>query len=198
MHNPAGVVYGRLPGFRLSDRGEAMAAMTAEGLADLPVTRLIASPLLRTQLSAKPIAERFGLEIESDDRVVEAWNRFEGRTLRGRAVLTRPQDWPLFRNPSRPSWGEPFVDVLARMRPAVLDAIRSTPDGDVVIVSHQLPIWTVHRSVVGKPLAHDPRRRRCALSSVTSFAFEDGRLIETGYRDPAAPLLAGAVDRGAT
>lgn len=198
MHNPAGVVYGRLPGFRLSDRGEAMAAMTAEGLAELPVTRLIASPLLRTQLSAKPIAERFGLEIESDDRVVEAWNRFEGKSMQRRALLARPQDWHLFRNPARPSWGEPFVDVIARMRPAVLDAIRTTDHGDVVIVSHQLPIWAVHRSVVGKPLAHDPRHRRCALSSVTSFAFEDGRLVETGYRDPAAPLLAGAVDRGAT
>ncbi len=198
MHNPAGVVYGRLPGFRLSDRGQAMAAMTAEGLAELPVTRLIASPLLRTQQSAQPVADRFGLTIETDDRVVEAWNRFEGRSMARRALLARPQDWHLFRNPTRPSWGEPFVDVIARMRPAVLEAIRSTDHGDVVIVSHQLPIWAVHRSVVGKSLAHDPRRRRCALSSVTSFAFEGGRLVETGYRDPAASLLADAVDRGAT
>ena len=198
MHNPAGVVYGRLPGFRLSERGQAMAAMTADGLAELPVARLIASPLLRTQQSAAPIAERFGLQVETDDRVVEAWNRFEGRSLRGRALLANPKDWPLFRNPARPSWGEPFVDVLARMRPAVMDAIRGTQDGDVVIVSHQLPIWTTHRSVVGSSLAHNPARRRCALSSVTSFALQGGRLVETGYRDPAASLLAGAVDRGAT
>lgn len=198
VHNPAGVVYGRLPGFRLSDRGELMAARTAEWLADKPVTRLIASPLLRTQQSAQPIADTFGLEIEPDERVIEAWNRFEGRSLTGTALLKRPQDWPLFRNPARPSWGEPFVDVLARMRPAVFDAIRGTTDGDVVIVSHQLPIWTTHRSVTASPLAHDPRKRRCALSSVTSFALRDGRIVETGYADPAAALLLGAVDRGAT
>ena len=198
MHNPAGVVYGRLPGFRLSERGEAMAAMTAEGLAPLPVTRLIASPLLRTQQSAKPIADRFGLEIETDERVVEAWNRFEGRSLVWRTLARSPKDWPLLANPSRPSWGEPFTDVLKRMRPVVMEAWRTTEDGDVVIVSHQLPIWIVHRSVTGRPLASDPRRRRCALSSVTSFSVEGGRLVETGYRDPAAPLLAGAVDRGAT
>ena len=114
------------------------------------------------------------------------------------ALLRDPRDWPLFRNPLRPSWGEPFAEILARMRPAVMDAIRGTADGDVVILSHQLPIWTVHRSVVGEALAHDPRRRRCALSSVTTFAFRDARLVETGYSDPAAPLLAGAVDRGAT
>ena len=199
MHNPAGVIYGRLPAFRLSDRGEAMAAMTARSLTDLPIARLIASPLLRTQQSAQPIADAFGLTIESDERVIEAANRFEGRVVNRGALLRDPRDWPKFRNPARPSWGEPFVDILARMRPAVFDAIRATDDGtDVVIVSHQLPIWTVHRSVVGESLAHDPRKRRCALSSVTTFAFRDGRLVETGYADPAASLVARAVDRGAT
>ena len=198
VHNPAGVVYERLPGFRLSERGQEMAAATAEWLADKPVSRLIASPLLRTQQSAQPIAEVFGLEIEPDDRVIEGANRFAGRNVR-RTVPRRPQDWWLFRNPLRPTWGEPFVSVRDRMRLAVLDALRAgDAEHDVVIVSHQLPIWMVHRSVTGAPLAHDPRRRRCSLSSVTSFAIREGRVVETGYEDPAGPLLLGAVDRGAT
>lgn len=197
VFNPEGVIYGRLEGFRLSERGERMAAATADHLAELPVTRLIASPLLRAQLSARPIADRFGLDVETDERVIEAGSRFEGRVPDRRGLLRSPQDALLFRNPSRPSWGEPFRDILARMRPAVLDAIRTTDHGDAVIVSHQLPIWTVHRSVAHRPLAHDPRRRRCALSSVTSFALRDGRLVEVGYEDPAAGLLAAAVDRGA-
>jgi broad specificity phosphatase PhoE len=194
--NPDGVVYERLPGFRLTERGRAMAARTAEWLADLPVGRLIASPLLRTQQSAQPIAERFGLEIEADERVVEAGNRFAGRPI-ARGLWKRPADWPLLANPLRPSWGEPFRAVLDRMRPAVLEALLAgDPDHDVVIVSHQLPIWMVHRSVNGDPLPHDPRARRCALSSVTSFAIRGGRVVETGYADPAAGV--GAVDRGAT
>jgi broad specificity phosphatase PhoE len=198
VHNPAGVVYERLPDFRLSERGEAMAAMTAEWLRDQPVGRLIASPLLRTQQSAAPIAEAFGLRVQSDERVIEGANRFAGTNVR-EAVRRRPQLVWRFRNPLRPSWGEPFTAVRDRMRAAVLDAMRAgDPEHDVVIVSHQLPIWLVHRSVEGMPLAHDPRRRRCALSSVTSFAVRDGRLVEIGYEDPAAPLLAGAVDRGAT
>jgi broad specificity phosphatase PhoE len=196
VHNPAGVVYERLPGFRLSDRGQEMAALTAEWLADRPVSRLIASPLLRTQQSAKPIADRFGVAVEPDERVIEGWNRFAGRNLR-RSALRRPQDWPLFINPLLPSWGEPFRAVRDRMRPAVLEALLAgDPDHDVVIVSHQLPIWMVHRSVNGEPLPHDPRRRRCTLSSVTTFAIRDGRVVETGYADPAAGV--GAVDRGAT
>jgi broad specificity phosphatase PhoE len=198
VHNPAGVVYERLPGFRLSERGEAMAAKTAEWLADKPVTRLIASPLLRTQQSAQPIAEAFGLGIEPDERVIEAGNRFAGRTV-GRSLLRNPKDWVLFRNPLRPSWGEAFVEIRDRMRVAVLDALQAgDADHDVVIVTHQLPIWMVHRSVVGAPLPHDPRHRRCALSSVTSFAIRDGRVEEIGYEDPAGALLLGAVDRGAT
>lgn len=198
VHNPTGVVYERLPEFRLSDRGREMAATTAEWLADKPVTRLLASPLLRTQQSAQPIAEVFGLEIEPDERVIEAGNRFAGRAV-GRSVLRTPKDWPLFRNPLRPSWGEAFVDIRDRMRLVVLEALQAGDDEhDVVIVSHQLPIWMVHRSVVGAPLPHDPRHRRCALSSVTSFAIRGGRVAEIGYEDPAGALLLGAVDRGAT
>jgi broad specificity phosphatase PhoE len=198
VHNPAGVVYERLPEFRLSDRGRAMAAKTADWLADKPVGRLIASPLLRTRQSAQPIADTFGLDVELDERVIEAGNRFAGRNVR-RSVREHPRELALFRNPLRPSWGEPFVDVRDRVRLAVLEALRSgDADHDVVVVSHQLPIWMVHRSVVGAPLAHDPRHRRCALSSVTTFAIREGRVVETGYEDPAGALLLGAVDRGAT
>lgn len=196
MHNPAGVVYERLPEFRLSDRGQAMAARTAEWLADRPVTRLIASPLLRTQQSAQPIADTFSLAIEPDERVIEAGNRLAGRKA-DRALLRNPADWLLFVNPLRPSWGEAFTEIRDRMRVAVLEALQAgDPEHDVVIVSHQLPIWMVHRSVEGAPLAHDPRKRRCALSSVTSFAIRDGRVVEIGYADPAGSL--GAVDQGAT
>ncbi|HEY8318665.1 MAG TPA: histidine phosphatase family protein [Amnibacterium sp.] len=196
VHNPAGVIYGRLPEFRLSDRGERMAARTAESLADLPITRIVASPLLRTQQSAQPIAEIFGLPVESDERVIESGNALEGRVSAGTALFRDPRDWRLFVNPLRPSWGEPYTEIVERMRRAIFDVFASTDDGDVVIVTHQLPIWMVHRSMAGEPLPHDPRHRRCALSSVTSVARRDGRLAEIAYTDPAAGVAA--VDQGAS
>ncbi|MGN6742539.1 MAG: histidine phosphatase family protein [Amnibacterium sp.] len=196
VYNPAGVIYGRLPGYRLSDRGERMAETTARAIADLPVTRIVASPLLRTQQSAQPIAETFGLTIESDERVIESSNTLEGRVGTGAALLRDPANWPRFVNPLEPSWGEPYRHIVTRMREAILDVFATTEDGDAVIVTHQLPIWMVHRSVTGRPLPHDPRRRRCALSSVTTFERRDGRVVETAYADPAAGIPA--VDQGAS
>jgi broad specificity phosphatase PhoE len=185
VHNPAGVIYGRLPGFRLSDRGELMAAAAADALRGEPVTRVVASPLLRTQQSAQPIAEAFGLPIESDDRLIENDNVFEGR-VSGGSLAASPRDWKYFVNPFRPSWGEPYTGLLARMLAGVTEAAAATDDGALVVVSHQLPIWILHLGVAGRVLAHNPSRRRCALSSITTFAVRDDGLVETAYADPAA------------
>ena len=199
VHNPTGVLYGRIPGFGLSDLGHRMARAAADSLAGSPVTRLLASPLQRTRESAAPWAAAFGLEIETEDRVIEPWNRFEGsRMQRGLAVLQRPEAWPWLRNPYQPSWGEPYVEIVDRMLAAIRDADDAAgEDDEIVIVSHQLPIWMVHRSLAGLKLHHDPRRRRCALSSVTTVRREGERFVEVSYGDPAAGLGASAIDQGA-
>jgi broad specificity phosphatase PhoE len=198
VHNPTGVLYGRIPGFGLSDLGKRMAAASAESLAGRPITALVSSPLQRTRESSQPWTERFGLEPRIDERVIEPWNRFEGTRVRlGPSLVARPQVWGWVRNPFRPSWGEPYVSIAARMLAAITDAWESVDSGEVVIVSHQLPIWMVHRSLAGEKLFHDPRRRRCALSSITTLERHGDRFIEVSYADPAAPLAQNAVDEGA-
>jgi broad specificity phosphatase PhoE len=174
-----------------------MAAAAALALQDehAPVSRIIASPLQRTQESSAPIAKRFGLEVELDERLIEPANHFEGRVM-SRAVRD-PRNWFALRNPRIPSWGEPYVSISARMLAALDDAWESTPDGEVVVVSHQLPIWMVHSTVAGLPLPHDPRKRRCALSSITTFERSGDGFIEVAYRDPAAGLGTAATDVGA-
>ena len=133
--------------------------------------RVIASPLQRTQESAAPILAAFGLPIHLDERLIEPENRFEGKRMRGPGgALRDPRNWPSLVNPARPSWGEPFRSISARMLAAIDDAFHSVDDGDVVLVSHQLPIWMVHRTLAGERLAHDPRKRRCDLSSITTLA----------------------------
>ncbi|PZF64318.1 histidine phosphatase family protein [Curtobacterium sp. MCBD17_013] len=200
VHNPDGVLYGRLPGFRLSELGQRMAAAAARSFVDagVDVRAVVASPLQRTQESAAPWAEAYDLDVRLDERLIEPTNRYEGQPPGfTRRSVARPTEWPWIANPLRPSWGEAYASIANRMTAALETAWGSIDGGDVVLVSHQLPIWTVHRRLAGEHLWHDPRARRCALSSITSVERRGGRFVEVGYADPAGPLRAGAVDMGA-
>jgi broad specificity phosphatase PhoE len=195
VHNPDGILYGRIPGYHLSELGFRMADVAAESLAGHPITALYASPLQRTQESAAPWSERFGQPIQTDDRLIEPTNWFEGKRMR--TAAKHPASWPRLANPFRPGWGEPYTQVLARMLAAIQDARASVEGGEVVLVSHQMPIVMVQRHVAGRGLMHNPSRRRCSLSSVTTLAARDGKFVEVGYAEPAKALLAGAIDSGA-
>jgi broad specificity phosphatase PhoE len=198
VHNPTGVLYGRLPGYHLSELGHAMAAAAAGELAGHPITGLYASPLQRAQESAQPWAEAFGLPIQTDERLIEPTNKFEGKKFEfGPAVLLHPQAWPWVVNPLRPSWGEPYLSVIQRMLAAIGDAHAAADSGEVVMVSHQMPIVMVQRALAGQRPFHDPRKRRCSLSSITTLEKRGDRFVEVGYQEPAAELLTKAIDLGA-
>ena len=197
VHNPGQVLYGRLPHFRLSERGHEMAALAAETLKNdrRPLSALVASPLLRTRESAEHIQDALGLEVVTDQRVIEPYNIFEGRKLTAKHIALRPHLLYHFRNPSKPTWGEPYEAVLTRMLEAIREISESVADGDVAIVSHQMPIVMVQRHVAGLPLAHNPTKRNCSLSSITSLELKNGKLTQVDYREPAAALHA--IDKGA-
>ncbi|KQR49104.1 phosphoglycerate mutase [Microbacterium sp. Leaf161] len=195
VHNPKRVLYGRLPDYHLSRAGREMAQAAADHVASLdrPVAALYSSPLERAQESAEPFSERFGLAPEIDIRLIEPTNVFEGTQMR--RSLMNPLKWWHLRQPSLPSWGEPYASIAERMLGMMAEAWRSVEDGDLVMVSHQAPIWITHLRVAGLPLQHDPRTRRCALSSVTSFELVGDVWREVAYAEPAA--TGGAVDVGA-
>jgi broad specificity phosphatase PhoE len=194
VHNPTGILYGRLPGFRLSTAGEAMAVAAAEWFRGMDVTHLVASPLERAQQTAQPIAETLQLPIATDERLIEAGNAFQGKTFGvGDGALRRPANWWLLRNPFRPSWGEPYVEIAARMLAAVESARDAARGHEAVCVSHQLPIWTVRLHLEGRRYVHDPRRRQCGLASVTSLTYDGDRLARIDYAEPAGATDPDAV-----
>jgi broad specificity phosphatase PhoE len=202
VYNPDHVLYGRLPEFHLSPLGRRMAQTAADELAarERPIAALIASPLVRAQESAAPHAAAFALDTRTEPRIIEPTNHFEGKVMA--KAVKNPVNWPWLINPLRPSWGEAYTSIVARMTAAMTDAFALPPlaedePGDVIMVSHQLPIWVTHLALAGERLVHDPRNRRCSLSSITSFEQIDGAIREVGYADPAAPLLQGALDVGA-
>jgi broad specificity phosphatase PhoE len=189
VHNPTGVLYGRLPGFRLSDAGLEMASKAAAALAGRDVRAVVSSPLERAVQTAEPIAAQFGLDVTTDDRLLESENVFEGKTFGvGDGALRRPANWRHVVNPFRPSWGEPYAVVAARVLAACADARDAARGGEAVLVSHQLPIWVTRRAVEGRRLWHRPDRRECALASITSFVYDDDRIVMVDYQEPAGRL----------
>ncbi|WP_127500185.1 histidine phosphatase family protein [Actinoplanes solisilvae] len=191
VFNPNKVLYGRLPDFHLSELGQQMAVAAAKSLAKRDITHVVASPLERAQETAVPIAAEFDLDIHSDVRLIESSNYFEGKKVSvGDGALTNPRHWWVLRDPITPSWGEAYLVIAQRMFAAVQAARVAAEGHEAVCVSHQLPIWTLRRYIEKKRLWHDPRRRQCGLASITSFRFEDSRVVGIDYAEPAAHLVA--------
>ncbi|MGO4362340.1 histidine phosphatase family protein [Terrabacter sp. 2TAF16] len=191
VHNPDGVLYGRLDGFHLSDLGREMACLVAAHLRANDITHVVASPLERAQETAAPIAADHDVEIATDARVIESENQFEGRSVSPKDLL-HPRNWHLFRDITKPSWGEPYEDIATRMLAAVADARDAARGHEAVVVSHQLPVWTVRNKLEGRRLWHDPRKRECTLASLTSLTYRGDELASITYSEPAAELLARA------
>jgi broad specificity phosphatase PhoE len=190
--NPDRILYGRLPGFHLSENGHLMAKHAAQAVAGRDIVTLVSSPLVRTVETATPVSEQFGLDIHLDDRLIEATNVFEGQTFRVRS-LRQPRNWRYLVNPFRPSWGEPYTDIAARMLAAVASARDAARGHEAICVTHQLPIWTMRRKVERQRLWHDPRHRECALGSLTSFTFDGDVIVNVNYTEPSGHAGAGQV-----
>ncbi|NEW39477.1 histidine phosphatase family protein [Nocardia cyriacigeorgica] len=196
VHNPKGILYGRLPGFGLSVSGRAQAGAVARALSDHDIAAVIASPLQRAQETAEPIAAEHGLIVRTDENLIEAGNTFEGlRVSVGDGALRKPRHWWKLRDPFTPSWGEPYLQIAHRMLAAVNKARAEATGREAVLVSHQLPVWTLRRFLQGQRLWHDPRQRQCSLASLTSLVYQGDTLVDIVYSEPAGgsdPTVHGA------
>ncbi|WP_026917396.1 histidine phosphatase family protein [Gordonia shandongensis] len=196
VHNPEGVLYGRLPGYRLSETGRAQARAVAESLADHDISHVFASPLQRAQETATPIAETHGVQISTTDDLIEADNQFEGlKVAVGDGALGKPRHWFKLRDPFTPSWGEPYIQIAHRMLAAANCARDAARGHEAVCVSHQLPVYTLRRFLEGQRLWHDPRVRQCSLASLTSLIYDGDALVDIVYSEPAGasdPRITGA------
>lgn len=194
VNNPNGILYGRLPDFHLSDLGREMAERVAAWLQpDHDLAYVVASPLERAQETAAPVAAAFGLPVHTDERAIESTNLFEGKVFGvGNGALRQWRSWWLLRNPFTPSWGEPYRKVADRMLAAMAEARDAARGREALIVSHQLPIWTVRAAIERRRFAHDPRKRQCTLASLTSVHYAGDEVASVSYAEPARDLLPAA------
>jgi len=191
VHNPEKILYGLQPGWRLSDRGNEMAAVIGEWSAKLDLGAIHSSPLQRAQETVAPIIAKHKLSLTTDKNLIEASNIFEGKKFElGSGVLRHPSSWRYLYNPWKPSWGEPYDQLISRMLKGLFAARDAAGGKDAICVSHQLPIWILRSAVEGRRLLHDPRKRECTLASVTSFELDnEGMISSVSYSEPAKHLL---------
>jgi len=191
VHNPEKILYGLQPGWRLSERGIQMAQVVAQWSKNLNLGAIHSSPLQRAQETVAPIIDNHKLQLSTDKNLIEASNIFEGKKFElGSGVLKHPKSWRYLYNPWRPSWGEPYDQIINRMLKALFSARDAAGGKDAICVSHQLPIWILRSAVEGRRLLHDPRKRECSLASVTSFELDsDGMVTGVSYSEPAQHLL---------
>jgi broad specificity phosphatase PhoE len=184
VENPKGVIYGRLPGYHLSDRGRRQAEAAADRLAGRDVGVIWASPLERAQETAAAIAARHKVEIVTDDRLIESDSTLEGVGRSAKSFLRSPKNWWQFRNPLKPSWGESFVDIRIRMLEAVKEAAEDADGREVVVVSHQTPVLVARLALAQRNVPPWVGFTPCGTGSVTSLELEDGKVLTASYFAP--------------
>jgi probable phosphomutase (TIGR03848 family) len=133
-------LYGRTPGFHLSERGREQADRLAGRLRDMPLAAVYSSPMERCVETARPVATGRGLDVATVPDLTEVdAGRLTGRTF---AMLRRSAQWRRVHEDSAARFpdGESLAEVQHRVV-AALERIAADHRRDVVaVVSHGDPI----------------------------------------------------------
>ena len=127
--------------FPLTAKGRADAEAIANELkAMAPLDRIVSSPLLRARQTAEPIAEAFGLEIETDERLTEQeLGIFAGLTYaeleeRKDYMHDRTQRWDWV-----PGGGESYRMIAERLEP-FFQSLESAEGENILFVTHAVTL----------------------------------------------------------
>lgn len=140
-----------VPGAGLTALGEQQAAVLPEALADEDIEAVYASPLIRTQLTAAPLAAARGLDVLVRDGIREVFagdlEMVRGDTEKGVLYMRTVFAWAAGETGLRMPGGESGAEVLARYDAVVAEAAERGA-GTVAMVSHgaAIRLWTAARA----------------------------------------------------
>jgi probable phosphoglycerate mutase len=157
--NAAGILSGRLPNVRLSEKGIAQSSQLAQRLGDFPVSTLRISPMERCFETISPwinsivIPKNPRFEPLVDEELTEVdYGTWSGKKL---AVLSKNRLWKTVQeSPSRMYFprGEGIAQMQARAMKSVHQAVAMKSKGSAVIVSHGDVIKSIVASALGMHL----------------------------------------------
>jgi broad specificity phosphatase PhoE len=147
VHNPGGLLYGRLPRIRLSPEGRRQAQAMADLLAPRSLEAVYSSPMLRARKTAELVAARHQTRVRIDRDLMEIRTGWQGEPL---ADLERI-NWDFYAHP-RSADDETLHAIHQRMRRWLDRVLKRHPGGEVVGISHGDPILILVGSLRGLPL----------------------------------------------
>jgi probable phosphoglycerate mutase len=117
------------------------------------IERIVASPLLRCSATARFVAERLNIALETDDRLLEiAHGTWEGR-LRDEIAANDPERFRAWKEHPSPAVGFEGGESLADVRARWCDFARAfLPDTPALVVTHDAIVRVAILEAQGRPL----------------------------------------------
>jgi broad specificity phosphatase PhoE len=139
VDNPRHIIYGRLPGFGLSEKGKKQLEQSGNFLADKKITQFIASPLLRAQQSAEMINSHLALpSIQKADEIIEVKTSYQGRKFDSIDDLQSE----IYLKPLQKD-DETIEQLTNRMVQYITQQKRKHHDKSIAIISHGDPLMAL-------------------------------------------------------
>ena len=131
VYNPEKVVYGRLPGFGLSEVGKKQVSCTAQFLQDAPLAAIYSSPLLRARETAEIIQDYHAdVPVHIVDAINEVKFMFEGQPMASMA----DRNWDLYSG-AEEGYEHP-ADIITRVKPFLDQLCNLHPGQQVALITH--------------------------------------------------------------
>lgn len=129
--NAQNIICGRTD-IPLNERGLEQAKLLAERMSDIHIDRIIASPMIRARQTAAAVAEKCGLPVSYDERLIEQnFGIYEGKDRKDPAYLANKRMFA-YRYPG----GESQMDVAHRIYGLIEELKEKYPDERVLLVCH--------------------------------------------------------------
>lgn len=182
VYNPTRIVYGRIPGFKLSETGRGQAKKLGDHLKSKKLSAIYASPLERTHETATYIHNHHGhLEIMHDERIIECYTPLEGESIE----KVEKNNWNFYEPEFIEKGGESLSDIWNRMNTFFEEKVRDHKGEEIAVVSHGDPIMISAAKHSGKPLAVESIRGVEYVETAKGFqiVFEESDVISVGKLD---------------
>jgi probable phosphoglycerate mutase len=169
----------------LTADGLAMAEAFAAAYRSIPWAAVYASPMRRTQATARPLGAALGLDIQLRDGLKEInYAAWEGKTVE---EVSRAYHDDYIRWTADPAWypptgGERAVTIATRTMQVIEEIKQRHADGNVLVVSHKATIRITLCSLLGIDVGRFRFRLGCPVGSVS--------VVEFGAHGPLVKALA--------